>query len=60
MYKYGGARALVELHEIQMRSFIETWKQAKKVDVPLPVTDDPFYKSLDTILRVYHNVDMLL
>ena len=52
MYKYGGARALVELHEIQMRSFIETWKQAKKVNVPLPVTDDPFYKSLDTIL--YH------
>jgi len=35
-----------------MRSFIETWKKAKEVNVPLPVTDDPFYKSLDTLL--YH------
>jgi uncharacterized damage-inducible protein DinB len=35
-----------------MRSFIETWKKAKEVNVSLPVTDDPFYKSLDTIL--YH------
>jgi uncharacterized damage-inducible protein DinB len=35
-----------------MRSFIETWKQAKKVNVPLPVTDDSYYKSLGTIL--YH------
>ena len=51
-YKYGGAKALVALHEIHLRSFYETWKEAKQVGVKLPVTDDPYYKSLDTLL--YH------
>ena len=49
-YKYGGAKALVALHEIHIKSFYETWKKAKKVGVKLPETDDPFYKSLDTLL----------
>ncbi len=52
IYKYGGAKALVALHEIHLRSFYETWKEAKQVGVKLPVTDDPYYKSLDTLL--YH------
>jgi hypothetical protein len=51
-YKYGGAKALVALHEIHIKSFYETWKEAKKVAVKLPETDDPYYKSLDTLL--YH------
>lgn len=52
IYKYGGAKALVALHEIHLRSFYETWKKAKQVGVKLPETDDPYYKSLDTLL--YH------
>jgi hypothetical protein len=52
IYKYGGAKALVALHEIHLRLFYETWKKAKQVGVKLPVTDDPYYKSLDTLL--YH------
>lgn len=52
IYKYGGAKALIALHEIHLRSFYETWKKAKQVGIKLPVTDDPYYKSLDTLL--YH------
>jgi hypothetical protein len=52
IYKYGGAKALIALHEIHLRAFYETWKKAKQVGVKLPVTDDPYYKSLDTLL--YH------
>jgi hypothetical protein len=51
-YKYAGAKALVALHEIHLRSFYETWKEAKKLNIKLPVTDDPYYKSLNTLL--YH------
>lgn len=51
-YKYGGARALVQLHEKHLRSFTETWKVAKQVGVKLPATDDPYYKSLNMLL--YH------
>ncbi len=52
IYRYGGAKALVKLHEIHIQSFYETWKEAKLVGVKLPNTDDPYYKSLDTLL--YH------
>lgn len=51
-YKYNGAKALVALHEVHIKSFYETWKQAKQLGVKLPVSDDPYYKSLDTLL--YH------
>ena len=50
LYKYAGAKALVELHEIHLLSFYETWKKAKQFKVKLPATDDPYYKSLDTLL----------
>ena len=49
-YHYKGASALVRLHEIHLRSFYVTWKEAKNLNVKLPVTDDPYYKSLDTLL----------
>ena len=52
VYKYNGAKALVALQEIHLRSFYKTWHQAKQVGVKLPETDDPYYKSLDTLL--YH------
>ena len=51
-YKYGGAKALVTLHEIYLRTFYETWRKSKQVGVTLPESDDPYYKSLDTLL--YH------
>jgi hypothetical protein len=50
-FVYGGARALIALHEQHMRSFLETWKKAKKTGVVLPKTADPAYKSMETLLR---------
>ena len=51
-YRYKGASALVKLHEIHLQSFYETWKEAKLLNIQLPNSDDPYYKSLDTLL--YH------
>jgi hypothetical protein len=51
-YKYKGALALVELHEIHLRQFVETWKKGKEAGIKLPETDDPYYKSMDTL--VFH------
>ena len=51
-YKYGGAKSLVKLHEIHLKEFYETWKEAKRLNIKLPETDDPNYESLDTLL--YH------
>lgn len=51
-YRYKGALALVKLHEIHLQSFYETWKEAKRLNIKLPDSDDPYYKSLDTLL--YH------
>lgn len=53
-YKYRGARALVILHERHLRELIATWKRAKQAGVSLPVTDDPAYHSLETVL--YHTL----
>lgn len=52
IYKYAGAKALVKLHEMHLQLFYETWKEAKRLNIKLPVSDDPYYKSLDTLL--YH------
>ena len=40
-YRYKGALALVQLHEIHLQSFYQTWKEAKRLNIKLPVTDDP-------------------
>ena len=50
-YSYRGARALVLLHEQQLRKFLETWRQAKALGVSLPKTDDSDYQSMETLLR---------
>ena len=50
-YRYGGARALVELHEIHMRAFLADWKRARAAGVGLPSTDDPSYASMAALLR---------
>lgn len=53
-YKYGGARALILLHERHLRTLLSTWKEAKAANIELPTTDDPSFASLDTLLR--HNL----
>ncbi len=49
-YKYNGARSLVLLHDKHLRSCVKTWKEAKRLNIKLPATDDEYYKSLDTLL----------
>ena len=49
-YRYRGARALVLLHERALRSYLATWRRAVAADVRLPVTEDPSYVSLQTLL----------
>ena len=49
-YKYGGAKALVELHALHMREFLGIWRAAKQDGVRLPDTSDPDYDSLEHIL----------
>ncbi len=50
-YKYRGARAVVILHEQQMREFVATWKRAMAVGLELPKTDDRDYASMESVLR---------
>lgn len=50
-YKYRGARALVILHDKNMRQCLEIWKQAKAANVKFPQTDDPSYESLKHLLQ---------
>ncbi len=49
-YRYGGTRALVILHERQLRKFLVVWRRARKAGVALPETDDPHYASMETLL----------
>ena len=49
-YRYGGARALIALHDHHMRSCLQVWKQGKKAGIVLPETTDPSYKSMETLL----------
>jgi uncharacterized damage-inducible protein DinB len=46
-----GVRAIVLLHEAQMRAFLSTWKIARAKGIALPATEDPDYESLDHLLR---------
>lgn len=48
---YAGANAMVQLHEVHLRSFLNTWRKAKERNLPLPETDDIDYESLETLLR---------
>ena len=49
-YKYNGARSLVMLHQIHLKSFLAAWREANKAGVVLPQTDDPDYESMHTLL----------
>ena len=50
-HRYRGARAMVVLHETHMRRFLARWRRAKEVSLDLPITDDPDYVSLESLLR---------
>jgi hypothetical protein len=50
-YRSRAVRALVILHEQQMRQFLVTWNAARAIPVRLPVTEDPAYVSLETLGR---------
>ncbi len=50
-YNYGGAKALVALHEIHLHSFLKTWQQAKAANIALPETKDVDYQSLEHLLH---------
>ncbi|MDP3682490.1 MAG: hypothetical protein Q8S01_01025 [Ignavibacteria bacterium] len=50
-YKYNGARSLVLLHEKYLTSLLQTWQEAKRLNIKLPQTDDEDYESLETLLR---------
>lgn len=50
-YRHRGARALVLLHERELRAFLATFRRAQAWGVALPETDDPDYASLDALLR---------
>jgi hypothetical protein len=45
MFKSNAVRSCVELHEIEMRRFQDTWLAFRASGTPLPATDDPSYKS---------------
>ena len=47
---YPGAQALIELHEIHLRSFMAEWRTAKENHLGLPETTDQAYRSLETLL----------
>ena len=49
-YRYGGARALVTLHERHLREFLEIWRRAEEQGVELPETRDPSYASRAVLL----------
>lgn len=49
-YTYAGARAMVDLHERHLRSFLDVWRRAKTENVRLPETTDPDYASMDALL----------
>ncbi|MCA9316350.1 MAG: hypothetical protein R3F05_03035 [Planctomycetota bacterium] len=49
-YRWGGARALVALHERELRRFVEVWRAAAADGVRLPASDDPDCASLEALL----------
>ena len=45
MFKSNAVRSCVELHEIELNRFHETWQRFLASGTPLPETDDPSYQS---------------
>lgn len=49
MFKSNAVRSCVELHEIELRRFHDTWLAFRASGAPLPATDDPSYQSSDAL-----------
>ena len=49
-YQHRGARALVLLHDKNLREFLTIWKKAKAANLRLPETSSEDYQSLETLL----------
>ena len=49
-YQYRGARALVLLHDKELREFLAVWRRARTANLALPATSDPDYASLEALL----------
>ena len=49
-YRYGGARALVTLHERHLREFLAVWREADHLDLGLPDSTNPDYASRAALL----------
>ena len=47
MFKSNAVRSCVELHEIELERFYDTWEAFRASGIPLPRTDDPSYASPD-------------
>ena len=47
MFKSNAVRSCVELHETELRRFLDTWERFRATGAPLPPTDDPAYQSPD-------------
>ena len=45
MFRSNAVRSCVELHEIELNRFHETWERFLASGAPLPETDDPSYQS---------------
>lgn len=45
MFKSNAVRSCVELHEIELRRFYDTWEAFRASGASLPQTDDPSYAS---------------
>ena len=47
MFRSNAVRSCVELHEIELNRFYETWQRFLSSGTPLPKTDDPSYQSAE-------------
>ncbi len=50
MFKSNGVRSLVELHEIELNRFYETWQRFRDAAIPVPESRDPNYASVEHLL----------
>ena len=50
-YRFAGARALVLLHDRELRAFVAVWRRARDLHLELPASADPSYASLDHLLE---------
>lgn len=50
-FRYRGARALLILHEREMRLFLDTWRKTKSSGIVLPESKNNAYESFDKLLH---------